>query len=250
METKITVLDKLPHHQDKIPRKNVVYEKGDILLRDDVEKVFKKNGPFATIYHLASAMPDKSVSDNETWDISVLGTRNVAVSAVKHKAKSFIFTSSNVTYGVPDSLPVTEDTPVNPIEAYGKSKVQAEKELEKFKLDMNIQIFRCPVITGVGRLGLQAILFEFISENRNVYLLGSGENTYQFVDANDVTLALELSSHKFLPLTGLISVKYRLSQAGLSFAKIVLNENKHKTNTKSIVEAFLQFIISNLKRMT
>ena len=71
-----------------------------------------------------------------------------------------------------------------------------EKELEKFKLDMNIQIFRCPVITGVGRLGLQAILFEFISENRNVCLLGSGENTYQFVDANDVTLALELSSHK------------------------------------------------------
>lgn len=194
--TQITVLDKLSHRQDKNPHKNVIYEKGDILLREDVEKVFKKNGPFVTIYHLASAMPDKSVSDEETWNISVQGTRNVAASAVKHKATSFIFTSSNVTYGVPDALPVSEDTPLHPIEMYGKSKVQAEKELEKFKHDLNIQIFRCPVITGVGRLGLQAILFEFISENKNVYLLGNGDNTYQFIDANDVAAALELSSHK------------------------------------------------------
>lgn len=194
--TQITVLDKLPHPNDKNLPKNVIYEKGDILLKDDVEKVFKKYGPFVAIYHLASAMPDKSVSDNETWDISVQGTANVATSAVKHRAKSFIFTSSNVTYGVPLDLPISEDTPTHPIEAYGKSKVQAEKELEKFKHDMNIQIFRCPVITGVGRLGLQAILFEFISENRNVYLLGNGDNTYQFIDANDVAVALELSSHK------------------------------------------------------
>lgn len=194
--TQITVLDKLLHPKDKNPNKNVIYEKGDIALRDDVEKVFKKNGPFVTIYHLASAMPDKSVSDKETWNISVQGTANVATSAVKYRAKSLIFTSSNVTYGVPHDLPVSEDTPTHPIEAYGNSKVQAEKELEKFKHNLNIQIFRCPVITGVGRLGLQAILFEFISENRNVYLLGSGDNTYQFVDANDVAAALELSSHK------------------------------------------------------
>jgi UDP-glucose 4-epimerase len=73
--------------------------------------------------------------------------------------------------------------------------VEAENILQTFKGKMNIQIFRCPVVTGTGRLGLQAILFEFISENKNVYVLGDGSNKYQFVDAVDVCVALEKASY-------------------------------------------------------
>lgn len=65
------------------------------------------------------------------------------------------FTSSNVTWGIPVSLPVIEETPTLPLEIYGKSKIQAEKEIEKFINRINIQIFRCPVITGIGRLGFK-----------------------------------------------------------------------------------------------
>ena len=36
---------------------------------------------------------------------------------------------------------------------------------------------------------------EFISENKNVYSLGNGSNKYQFVDATDVSEALEKASH-------------------------------------------------------
>lgn len=168
---------------------------GDILVKEDVEKVFEIYGPFDTVYHLASAMPDKSVTDEITWETSVTGTINLISTAVAKKTRSFIFTSTNVTFGIPLELPVTEKTPVAPVEAYGRSKVKAEQELEKYKNSINIQIFRCPVITGVGRLGLQAILFEFISENKNVYVLGNGDNKYQFVDAMDVVIALELASH-------------------------------------------------------
>lgn len=176
-------------------RNNVLNVQGDILSKVDVARVFKMFGPFDTVYHLASAMPDKSFTDAVTWQTNVIGTINMISAAVQYNVKSFIFTSSNVTYGIPEVLPVTEETPLHPIEVYGKGKAQAERELEKFKDRINIQIFRCPVITGVGRLGLQAILFEFISENRNVYVLGDGSNTYQFVDATDVAQALELASH-------------------------------------------------------
>jgi len=188
----IVVLDTL----DSQNTSDATFVKGDICSKEDVRKVFSEYGPFDTVYHLASAMPDKSHSDQDTWRISVTGTANMVSAAVKYKTRSFVFTSSNVTYGVPEVLPVTEETPLLPIEAYGKSKVQAEQELEKFKGKIAISIFRCPVITGVGRLGLQAILFEFISEGRNVYLVGNGSNTYQFVDADDVAQALEKASHK------------------------------------------------------
>ena len=168
---------------------------GDITSLLDVRMVFEQYGPFETVFHLASAMPDKVATDETTWKTNVNGTANVASEATRHKVKSFVFTSSNVTYGIPKTLPVTEKTPLRPLEIYGKSKAQAEEELKKFKDQINIQIFRCPVITGVGRLGLQAILFEFISENRNVYVLGDGGNTYQFIDAMDVAVALEKATH-------------------------------------------------------
>lgn len=191
---KIVIFDKLQNTRIEKHNQNVVYFRGDIQSQSDVRRVFKKHGPFKTVYHLASAMPNKAVSDRVLWQTNTLGTFNVVSQAVKNKVKSFIFTSSNVTYGIPKSLPVTEETLLNPLEIYGRSKEQAEKELAKFKKHLDIQIVRCPVITGVGRLGLQAILYEFISENRNIYLLGDGSNKYQFVDVMDVVSALEKAS--------------------------------------------------------
>jgi nucleoside-diphosphate-sugar epimerase len=192
---KIVIFDKLEHHKRENFGKNVVFFKGNILLKKDVSEVFKMHGPFLTVYHLASAMPNKEVSDDIMWETNVFGTVNMVSESVKEKAQSFIFTSSNVAYGIPRGLPVTEETPLFPLEMYGKSKAQAEAELARFKKDINIQIFRCPVITGIGRLGLQSILYEFISENRNVYVLGNGSNKYQFADAVDVSSALEKASH-------------------------------------------------------
>ena len=192
--SEIIIFDKLEHHRVENHGDNVIYFKGNILSQENVKEVFRKHGPFLAVYHLASAMPNKEVSDDVLWKTNISGTINIVSEAVKNKTKSFIFTSSNVAYGIPQTLPVTEETPLKPLEAYGKSKAQAENELAKFKDHINIQIFRCPVISGAGRLGLQAILFEFISENKNVYLLGDGLNKYQFVDVLDVADALEKAS--------------------------------------------------------
>lgn len=192
---KIVIFDKLEHHTPKNYGRDVVYFKGNILSEKDVRRVFEIYGPFLTVYHLAAAQPNKAVLDDIHWKTNVSGTISVVSEAVKNEVKSFIFTSSNVVYGIPQTLPVREKTPLVPLEIYGKSKAQAERELARFKKYINIQIFRCPVTTGIGRLGLQAILFEFISENRNVYVLGDGSNKYQFVDAKDACVALEAASH-------------------------------------------------------
>ena len=167
----------------------------NILSEKDVTEVFKKYGPFVTVFHLASAMPNKEVSGSLLWETNISGTKNLISEAVKNNVKSFIFTSSNVAYGIPKTLPAKEEMPLNALEIYGKSKAKAEKVLAEFKKNINIQIIRCPVIAGVGRLGLQAILFEFIDENKNVYVLGDGSNKYQFADVKDVVIALEKASH-------------------------------------------------------
>ncbi|HSD98841.1 MAG TPA: NAD(P)-dependent oxidoreductase [Patescibacteria group bacterium] len=189
----IVILDKIKPAQSL--HKRVAYFQADIRNEKDVFDVFKKFGPFSTIYHLASAMPNKEVSNKAILETNIIGTRNLIQESARNHVKTFVFTSSNVTYGIPKELPVTEQTEPLPLETYGKSKILAEKELEKFKDKISIQILRCPVISGTGRLGLQAILFEFISENKNIYVLGSGSNKYQFVDVMDVCSALEKASH-------------------------------------------------------
>ena len=193
-DSDIVVFDQL-EESSQVSNNRVTYYKGNIFSQKDVNDVFKTHGPFVTVYHCAASMPDKSVSDDVLWKTNVTGTEIVAHCAVKNKVRSFIFTSSNVLYGIPKELPTTEETSANPLEIYGKSKVEAEKILAQFRGEMNIQIFRCPVITGLGRLGLQAILFEFISEGRNAYVLGNGSNIYQFADAVDVCAALEKASY-------------------------------------------------------
>ena len=155
----IVVFDRLENHSPKNYGENVTYFKGNITSKRDVKSVFEKFGPFVTVYHLASAMPNKEGSDKLLWETNISGTLNMVSEAVRNKTQSFIFTSSNVAYGIPKTLPAKEQSPLSALEIYGKSKAQAEKVLAGFKKDINIQIIRCPVITGVGRFGLQAILF-------------------------------------------------------------------------------------------
>lgn len=191
----IVVFDKLDKFPDEKNADKITYVKGNVIDKTDVKNLFETYGPFKYVYHLASEMPNKLADGKLMIKANVDGTANVISEAVKNKSESFIFTSSNVTYGIPLKLPVDELTPVNPLEVYGKSKVLAENELIKYKGKINIQIFRCPVVTGVGRLGLQAVLYEFISEDKKVYVLGDGMNKYQFVDVEDVVVALEKGTH-------------------------------------------------------
>ncbi|CAN5460287.1 hypothetical protein BH18ACT1_BH18ACT1_13310 [soil metagenome] len=47
-------------------------------------------------------------------------------------------------------------------------------------------IVRPRTILGHGRLGIMAVLFEFVAEGAPVYVLDGGHNRYQFVHANDL----------------------------------------------------------------
>jgi nucleoside-diphosphate-sugar epimerase len=80
---------------------------------------------------------------------------------------------------------VREDDTPEPVEIYGRSKAAAEKALSEFP-DLNVVTIRCPTIIDSGRLGLLAILFEFIREGRKVWVVGDGSNRYQFIYAPDL----------------------------------------------------------------
>jgi nucleoside-diphosphate-sugar epimerase len=101
--------------------------------------------------------------------------------------RKVVHTSSSAVFGIPRSNPVREDSPCHPLEDYGRAKRQAELLCEEAVASgLDVTVIRPRTILGHGRLGIMAVLFEFIADGGPVYMLGSGQNRYQFVHANDL----------------------------------------------------------------
>ena len=164
---------------------NLISVQGDICDRELLDRIFTTHR-FDVVFHCA-AMLAHDIPDNiALWQSNVEGTRNIAQVAADSGTVSIVFTSSNCLWGHSFDRPVREDDPPDPIEIYGQSKWEAEQIMQEYSERLNVVIMRCPTIVDSGRLGLLAILFEFIDEGRTIWTVGTGENRYQFVFAPDL----------------------------------------------------------------
>ena len=98
-----------------------------------------------------------------------------------------VHTSSSAVFGIPESNPVRRDTVPNPVEPYGAAKLAAEWACLRAAADgLDVTIVRPRTIVGHGRLGIFGILFDWIADGADPFVLGDGSNRYQFVHADDL----------------------------------------------------------------
>ena len=144
---------------------------------------------FDAVFHCAAILAHAVKDKNFLWTSNVDGTRNIAELAKQHGIPRVVFTSSNCLWGHNFGRLVREDDKPEPVEIYGKSKAAAETILAEYADDFISVVFRSPTIMDEGRLGLLAILFEFIDEGRKVWVVGGGDNRYQFIYGPDLIAA-------------------------------------------------------------
>jgi len=166
---------------------------GDIRDQSLVDSLFAGRR-FDAVFHCAAMLAHGSMDEKLLWTSNIDGTRNLADASRKHRVPKLVFTSSNCLWGRNLGHAVREDEPAAPIEIYGRSKLAGEQVLADFTNDLDVTILRCPTIIGGGRLGLLAILFEFIQEGKTVWVVGSGSNRYQFIYARDLASACIMSA--------------------------------------------------------
>ena len=144
---------------------------------------------FDAVFHIAAMLAHGRMERELLWTSNVDGTGVIAGCAREAGVRKLVFTSSNCLWASNMGRPVREDDPPAPVEVYGESKLEGEKLLHQFEDGLDVVILRSPTIIDSGRLGLLAILFEFIRENKTVWVVGSGGNRYQFIYAGDLAQA-------------------------------------------------------------
>lgn len=121
------------------------------------------------------------------WSVNRDGTRNVLQAAKDAGVKKLVYTSSSAVFGVPKEFPITADTPPCPSEDYGSAKLAGEQLCrEVADAGLDVAIIRPRTIMGHGRLGIMQVVFEWVAQGRNVFVLGRGDNHFQFVHADDL----------------------------------------------------------------
>jgi nucleoside-diphosphate-sugar epimerase len=172
----------LPHEDDL---EGCGCVRGDITNAESLRGLIKDQD---AVVHLAGA-----VGYGKSWDlcrrVNVDGTRNVASEAVRAGARRFIHLSSVCVYGRIANQPLPENAPLTKIgDPYGDTKIDAERLLRDFDLDLTI--LRPTVIYGPGDVMFLPKLVENLRSGR-AKVIGSGKNTVDLVHVADVAAFID-----------------------------------------------------------
>jgi len=162
---------------------DVRFFRGDIR---DPDAIAKACEAVDVVHHNVAQVP--LAKDKELfWSVNVSGTENLLRAAADRKVGKVVLVSSSAVFGVPPKNPVDDSVAPNPREDYGKAKLEGERVAARFVAQgLDVSIVRPRTILGHGRLGIFQILFEWVRTGRPVYVLGRGDNRYQFVHADDL----------------------------------------------------------------
>ena len=106
------------------------FEQGDILDPVRLGEVFALYRPSAVLHFAGFGYVGESVADPaKYYRNNVLGTLSLLEAMRSHRVGQIVFSSTCATYGVPEQIPISEDSRQVPINPYGGSKLMVERIL-------------------------------------------------------------------------------------------------------------------------
>ena len=155
------------------------------------------SGVDAVVYLAAlSNDPLGQVFEEATLDVNYRSAVRIAGQAKKAGVGSFVFASSCSVYGYAEDGARTEESPVNPLTAYAKSKVWTERDVAgladaKFK----VTCFRFATACGMSdRLRLDLVLNDFVAgavTSKNISILSDGTPWRPLIHVKDMARAID-----------------------------------------------------------
>ena len=195
---KVTIYDNLSNSSKEniqsLLEKGVKFQYGDIL---DYQELEKSCAGYDLVIHLAakSDVAESVINPEKTYEVNVAGTKNVLRCCVKNKIEKLIFASSAAVYG-DCNFRIDEKVTPNPLSPYGKSKLDAEKEIEKFTKENNIhaislRMFNVYDLQDSKQPGVIPKFIRNVLDDNPIVINGDGKQTRDFVFIGDVISAFD-----------------------------------------------------------
>ncbi len=132
------------------------FERGDLMDRARLDEVFARYRPVAVMHFAALSQVGEAMSQpGRYWRNNVCGSLTLIEAAVAAGCLDFVFSSTCATYGEHDNVVLDEDTPQEPLNAYGASKRAVENILRDFEAAHGLRhvIFRYFNVAGADPEG-------------------------------------------------------------------------------------------------
>lgn len=175
------------------------FVRGDIRNPEDVKAAMR--GVDAVVHLAAQIDVSASVADPMfTHEVNVTGTLNLLQEAVKRKVGKFVFASSTAVYGDAKQMPVTEETPLQPISPYAASKAAAEAYTCAYATSFELETVRLRFFNVYGQRNenspYSGVITKFLQKantNEPLTIEGDGEQNRDFIQVEDIARALTLA---------------------------------------------------------
>ncbi len=131
-----------------------------------------------------------------TMEVNYKAAVELARLSKKHGVSRFVYASSCSMYGAASDYPKKEDDTLNPLTAYARSKVAAEKELQPLASeDFTVTCLRFATACGfTNRLRLDLVLNDFVASalvNKEIVILSDGTPWRPMINTRDMARAFE-----------------------------------------------------------
>ena len=163
---------------------------------DRISQIARDFGPDALLHAAGTASVGESVKEPfDDLKASALTWANV-LEGVRRSGKRpiMIFPSSAAVYGNPPSLPVNEDSPIQPISPYGFHKAISELLAREYAQGYDLDLIVCRFFSVFGSAQRRLLVWELYNQlvgaEATAWIDGSGSESRDYLYIDDVVSAL------------------------------------------------------------
>ena len=212
----ITILDNMMYNQTSLINfshyDNFKFINGDVRDKELLKELVLQNDviiPLAAIVGFPACERDKELATQINYE-HVKFVCDIA----KENNKKVVYPNTNSGYGIGENGECTEDSPLNPISHYGKTKVEAEKEV----LGIGGISLRLATVFGTSpRMRMDLLVNEFVYKaltDKSIVLFEK-KFVRNFIHIRDVALVFRKMINQYEQWSGMV-FNVGLSEANLT----------------------------------
>src|SRR6266852_1488673 len=209
-------------HRRAVPPERLIV--GDLAEIPRLDQILLEQRIEAVVHFAAFSFVGESVREPaKYYQNNLVNTLNLMECARQHRVGRFVFSSTAATFGVPERMPITEETPQAPINPYGASKLAVERALSDYARAYGwgyaaLRYFNASGASPDGKIGedhdpethlVPLVIFAALGKRPHIEVFGTDYPTHDgtcirdYIHVDDLAEAHLLALEKLEPGQGL-----------------------------------------------